>query len=122
MCLNLNNEKIEIQAPTVDLKPYEIAEKIEEHFSPEKINYTSQTINNTDEEIYDRDELYAKVIKEMDLTGLDNEEKESKETLVYEFAEEFYVKGRKFTCTPLIEHKIEVSSNEPIRFKTFSLL
>ena len=62
---------------------------------------------------------YMPVIKDIDLTGLDNEEKESIQTLAYEFVEVFYVKGRKFTCTPLIEHKIEVSSNKPIRCKTF---
>ena len=48
------------------------------------------------------------------MQGLNEEEQESIKALIYEYADVFYVEGRKFTTTTIAEHEIISTNENPI--------
>ena len=58
-------------------------------------------------------------MKELDLEGLNEEEIKSLRSLVFDYADLFYVTGRKFSSTPWIKQKIELKDTTPVKCRVF---
>ena len=101
MCVNTSNKEIKIDTPLV---------KLEEFDQTQEINNGAHLINDEIEKNSEREELVKTVFDLLDKKYLNEKEIDQIHELTEKFAEIFYVEGRPFTSTHLIEHEINVTS------------
>ena len=69
--------------------------------------------------IEDPEERVQRVLSELQLDHLNEEEKQSIETLVKDYPYVFYLPGDMFPCTDLIEYRIPTTDDIPVNVKPF---